>query len=87
MLGLLEPQQGHAHRSTAIPITRENRLAWQRSIGYVPQQIFLTDDTVAANIAFGRKPADIDQAAVERAARTAELHDFVMRELPEGYDT
>jgi ABC-type multidrug transport system fused ATPase/permease subunit len=42
---------------------------------------------VAANIAFGRKPSDIDRAAVERAARTAELHDFVMRELPEGYDT
>jgi ABC-type multidrug transport system fused ATPase/permease subunit len=51
----------------------------------VPQQIFLTDDTVSANIAFGRDT--IDQAAVERAARTAELHDFVMRELPKGYDT
>jgi ATP-binding cassette, subfamily B, bacterial PglK len=86
MLGLLEPQQGTL-LVDGIPITRENRLAWQRSIGYVPQQIFLSDDTVAGNIAFGRKPSDIDRAAVERAARTAELHDFVMRELPEGYDT
>ena len=50
-------------------------------------RIFLTDDSVSANIAFGRDPADIDRAAVERAARTAELHDFVMRELPEGYAT
>jgi ABC-type multidrug transport system fused ATPase/permease subunit len=86
MLGLLEPQQGTL-MVDGIPITRENRLAWQRSIGYVPQQIFLSDDTVAGNIAFGRKPSDIDRAAVERAARTAELHDFVMRELPEGYET
>ena len=69
------------------PIGRENLRAWQRSIGYVPQQIFLADDTVSANIAFGLAAADIDQAAVERAARTAELHDFVMRELPKGYAT
>ena len=53
----------------------------------MPQQIFLTDDTVSANIAFGIPPEEIDQAAVERAARIAELHDFVMTELPEGYAT
>ena len=45
------------------------------------------DDTVAANIAFGRASEDIDQAAVERAAKIAELDAFVMRELPEGYAT
>ena len=60
---------------------------WQKSIGYVPQHIFLTDDTVTANIAFGVRPKDVDVAAVERAARIAELHDFVLRELPKGYDT
>ncbi|WP_297970636.1 ATP-binding cassette domain-containing protein, partial [uncultured Amaricoccus sp.] len=56
-------------------------------IGYVPQQIFLADDTVAANIAFGRAAEDIDQAAVERAAKIAELDSFVMRELSDGYAT
>jgi len=86
ILGLLEPQQGML-LVDGIPITGENRAAWQSSIGYVPQHIFLTDDTVSGNIAFGLKASDIDQAAVERAARTAELHDFVMRELPEGYAT
>ena len=86
ILGLLHPDQGSVVVD-GTPITRENVAAWQRSIGYVPQHIFLTDETVSANIAFGRKPADIDQAAVERAARTAELHDFVMSELPQGYDT
>lgn len=86
MLGLLVPDRGTL-AVDGIPITTENMRAWQRSIGYVPQQIFLSDDTVAANIAFGRAAADIDQAAVERAARIAELHDFVLRELPEGYAT
>ena len=86
MLGLLMPDRGTLSVD-GIPISHENLRAWQRSIGYVPQQIFLADDTVAANIAFGRAAADIDQAAVERAARIAELHDFVMRELPDGYAT
>ena len=53
----------------------------------MPQQIFLTDDTGAANIAFGLPPEARDSAAVERAARLAELHDFVIRDLPQGYDT
>lgn len=86
ILGLLEPDRGEL-RVDGMPITGANLRAWQQSIGYVPQQIFLTDDTITANIAFGLKKKDIDQAAVERAARIAELHDFVMEELPHGYDT
>jgi ABC-type multidrug transport system fused ATPase/permease subunit len=84
ILGLLTPERGTL-AVDGVPVGPANLRAWQRSIGYVPQQIFLADDTVAANIAFGLEAADIDQAAVERAARTAELHDFVMRELPQGY--
>ena len=86
LLGLLTPQQGRILVDGA-PITDANRREWQNAIGYVPQQIFLTDDTVSANIAFGIDARDIDQAAVERAARVAELHDFVMREMPDGYAT
>ena len=86
ILGLLEPQKG-AIRVDGVPITAANRRAWQRTIGYVPQPIFLTDESVAANIAFGLPPEAIDRAAVERAARIAELHDFIMDELPQGYDT
>lgn len=86
ILGLLDPDRGEL-RVDGMPITGANLRAWQQSIGYVPQQIFLTDDTITANIAFGLKKKDIDQAAVERAARIAELHDFVMEELPQGYDT
>jgi ATP-binding cassette, subfamily B, bacterial PglK len=86
ILGLLSPQAGEI-RVDGVAVTPENLRAWQRNIGYVPQQIFLTDDTVAANIAFGIPPDEIDRAAVERAARVAELHDFVTSELPLGYDT
>jgi ABC-type multidrug transport system fused ATPase/permease subunit len=86
ILGLLVPDQGtvvvdgHA-------LTAETRPAWQQSLGYVPQQIYLLDDTVAANIAFGIPPALRDMAAVERAARLAELHNFITTDLSQGYNT
>jgi ABC-type multidrug transport system fused ATPase/permease subunit len=86
VLGLLLPQSGEI-RVDGVVIDDGNRRAWQDNIGYVPQAIFLIDDTVSANIAFGLPPEKIDQAAVERAARVAELHDFVMDELPQGYAT
>jgi len=86
VLGLLRPNDGQI-LVDGMEITETNLRAWQRSIGYVPQSIFLTDDTVAANIAFGVPKADIVMAAVESAARAAALHDFVTGELPQGYDT
>ena len=53
----------------------------------MPQHIYLFDDSVAANIAFGVNPTDIDPQAVERAAKTANLHEFVINDLPDGYAT
>jgi ABC-type multidrug transport system fused ATPase/permease subunit len=53
----------------------------------VPQHIFLADDSIAANIAFGAHPGEIDMPAVERAARVANLHDFVTTELACDYNT
>ena len=73
ILGLLEAQEGTLEVDGQT-ITEHNRRGWQRAIGYVPQQIYLADDTVAANIAFGLDTKDIDQAAVERAAKIANLH-------------
>lgn len=86
ILGLLPAQKGHLKIDGQI-IDDSNVRAWQKSVGYVPQDIFLVDDTVAANIAFGSLPQDIDMAKVEAAARVAELHDFVLEQLPEGYRT
>lgn len=86
ILGLLVPDKGQL-KVDGKSVTGNNLRSWQRNLGYVPQHIFLTDDTVAANIAFGVKTNEIDQQAVERAARIAELHDFVNHDLPSGYQT
>jgi ABC-type multidrug transport system fused ATPase/permease subunit len=86
MLGLLQPQSGYLSVD-GVPITAANVAAWQRAIGYVPQHIFLADASVTENIAFGVPSARIDRQAVERAARLAQIHDFVMRELPGGYES
>ena len=86
ILGLLEPQEGHLSVD-GLPITAANRRQWQRAIGYVPQHIYLADDSVASNIAFGVNAKDIDQKALERAAKIANLHEFVINDLPQGYAT
>lgn len=85
ILGLLSPQSGHIIVD-GVNIDSQNIRLWQKTIGYVPQQIYLSDDTIAANIAFGLKESEIDYAAVERAAKTAKLDGFV-KDLPEGYKT
>ncbi len=86
ILGLLEPQVGTLSVDGEI-ISTKNRRAWQRAIGYVPQQIYLSDDSVAANIAFGVNKNEINLQAIERAAKIANLHDFVVNDLPLGYQT
>jgi ABC-type multidrug transport system fused ATPase/permease subunit len=86
ILGLLRPHAGVLDVD-GVPVTDEAVRSWQRNIGYVSQSIFLTDDTVAANIAFGVKAAKVDFGAVERAARIANLHEFVVGSLPDGYAT
>ena len=86
ILGLLTAQKGNLIVDGNI-ITKQNIKSWQRYIGYVPQHIFLSDDTVAANIAFGVDLKDINQDAVEKAAKIANLHEFVTDELPKKYQT
>lgn len=86
ILGLLEPQQGTLCVDGEV-VNRTNIRGWQKSIGYVPQQIYLSDDTVASNIAFGIDESDINQDAVVRAAKIANLHDFVINDLLNGYET
>ena len=86
ILGLLEPQKGTLEVDGQI-ITKENMRSWQSSIGYVPQNIYLTDDTIASNIALGVGPKDINQDRVEKVSKIANLHEFVINELPEKYLT
>jgi ABC-type multidrug transport system fused ATPase/permease subunit len=86
ILGLLVPSEGSLMVDGRV-IDESTRRQWQRAIGYVPQQIYLSDDTVASNIAFGLEKSEIDQSAVERAAKIANLHEFVVNDLPRGYET
>jgi ABC-type multidrug transport system fused ATPase/permease subunit len=86
ILGLLEAQKGTLEVDGKV-ITKQNSRSWQRSIGYVPQHIYLSDNTVSANIAFGIDPKNINQKAVEKASKIANLHNFVIDELPSQYQT
>lgn len=84
LLGLLRPTQG-ALSVDGRPVTDTTLRAWQQSLGYVPQAIFLTDSTVSENIALGVAPEAIDHAQVERCARMAQVHDFIVHDMPDQY--
>lgn len=86
ILGLLRPDSGSIEID-GRPLTDDNLRSWQRNLGYVPQSIFLTNDTITRNIAFGLPDEEIDHQAVERAARVASIDAFIREELPRGYDT
>ena len=84
ILGLLMPVAGVV-KVDGVDI-RTNLRGWQDKVGYVPQSIFLTDDTIRRNIAFGLSHDNIDEVAVVGALRAAQLEQFV-NSLPEGLDT
>jgi ATP-binding cassette subfamily C protein len=87
ILGLLRPQHGNISIDDT-PLEDDGTIQrWQQEIGYVPQKIYLSDDTVARNIAFGVAENDIDMEAVRSAARRAHIHDFVTNELPDRWQT
>ena len=60
---------------------------WQKTISYVPQQVYISDDSIINNIAFGENEEDINYEAVENAAKVANIHDFIVTELSKGYQT
>ena len=83
MLGLLKPQSGGVFSDGRN--IGENLASWRSRVGFVPQNIYLLDDTISANIAFGA-PGGIDKARVAAALETAQLAEFVAS-LPDGADT
>ena len=86
LIGLLSPSEGRM-TVDGVEIRGNNVWNWQRNIGYVPQQVFLYDDTVTRNVVFGLPDERIDRTRVEEVCRIANLHDFIEQELPNGYDT
>ena len=84
LLGLLEPQQGKV-TVDGVDI-RTNLPGWYAKVGYVPQMIFMLDDTIRNNVAYGVDEKEIDEQQVWYALKEAQMDEFV-RGLPEGLDT
>jgi len=85
ILGLLVPESGFISLD-GIEINKHNISAWQNDIGYVPQSIYLTDDTIEANIAFAKSRDEINIDKAIKAAKMANLHEFITT-LPDQYKT
>ena len=86
MLGLLELNKGTIKADQEV-INKQNIRLWQKNIGYVPQNIFLSDLSIAENVAFGKDISNIDLQAVKDACKIANIHDFIENELSNGYKT
>jgi ATP-binding cassette subfamily B protein len=85
LMGLLEPTSGSI-KVDGSPLDAETRPRWQAALAHVPQAIFLIDDSIAANIAFGAAPGRIDPERVRACARAAHVAEFV-ESLPDAYET
>lgn len=85
ILALIDPQQGQLKVGDTI-INHSNKDMWQQHIGFVPQNIFLSEGSIVENIAFGLNPKEIDQEKVKQAASIAHL-DELISSLPDGLNT
>jgi len=86
LLGLHTPEAGRI-MIDQTPLTPATLAAWRAGLGYVPQDIFLVDDTIAANIAFGIPTRKIDVERVAECARIAQIAGFIESELRDGYQS
>jgi ATP-binding cassette, subfamily B, bacterial PglK len=85
ILGLLKPERG-ALLIDGVEVTSKNLRGWQSKVGYVPQNIFLLDDSILKNIAFGVPESEINLEKAILAAKKANIHSFI-EDLPNGYMT
>ncbi len=84
LLGLLEVREGSIH-ADGVDV-RTNYRRWLKNIGYIPQMIFMLDDTICKNVAFGVPEDKIDEERLWEVLKEAQLDEFV-KSLPEGVDT
>lgn len=84
--GLLSPKSGSV-TIAGKTLTPKNIGNWQAQIGYVPQRIYLLDDTIEANIVFGSKAEPVDHARLKQVSRVAQIDEFIENSLPDGYQT
>ncbi len=85
ILGLYQPRSGSITVDDVL-LTEENERSWRRRVGYVPQTVFLTNASIAENIALGIPKEKIDVNAVKRAAHMAQAEEFIDL-LPDAYET
>jgi ATP-binding cassette, subfamily B, bacterial PglK len=86
LLGLHRPTRGRVVIDDQ-PLTPEMIPSWQATIGYVPQEIFLIDDTITRNIALGIPDNEIDNARLREVCAMAQILDFIETELRDGFQT
>lgn len=70
-----------------VKVTAENVKQWQNNIAYVPQDVFLFDDTVLSNITMGASSTELDMERLIAATKIADIHNFIEENMPQGYDT
>jgi ABC-type multidrug transport system fused ATPase/permease subunit len=84
ILGLLSPSSGHVY-ADGLDI-HNNATTWHKEIGYIPQNIYLSDSTIRENIAFGIKSDEVDEKSIRMAVKQAQLEEFI-KGLPDGLDS
>ena len=85
LMGLIPPSEGSLIVDD-VPLTEDQLPRWRRSVAHVSQEIFLTDDSIGANISQSMHGGPFDLDRIKAASRQAQLHDFI-KGLPDGYDT
>ncbi len=86
ILGLLNPNEGIISID-GIKVDNNNMRSWQKNIGYVSQNVHLADASLSENIAFGVSSDEINQRRVEECAKISQIHEFISKQLPTGYET
>lgn len=86
IVGLLDPDRGSL-KIDGRALSPENISAWQQMVAYVPQDVFLFDDTIARNIAIGEKEEEIDQVLLEKVVKLADIYDFIVQDLKKGFQS
>jgi len=86
VVGLLHPTSGGI-KIDGLQLNPDNVKAWQQQIAYVPQEVFLFDNTISRNITLGIDEKDIDIKQLERATQLADIYQFISETLPDGFET
>lgn len=86
IMGLLDPQTGGVHID-GHKLENADWVAWRNRVGYVPQEIYLINESIRKNIAFGLYKSEISEEGLREAAEIADIREFIETELEEGYET